>query len=91
MKQPPAAFVRRGAEDGDYRTWSPGAASGANRTRTLSFPSASVPEEARIIPWLSTPQSTAGLRLATSTTCLPVRSSGSVSYTHLTLPTKLEV
>ena len=47
----------------DQRTLLPGVMPSTNNTFTSSPSSA-----ARIMPWLSTPQSTAGFRFATSTT-----------------------
>lgn len=61
-----------------YRILLPGATPSTNSTLT-SPPSSA----ARIIPWLSTPQSTAGLRLATRITERPFRSSGAY---HLAMP-----
>ena len=55
----------------NQRITEPGAMPSRNSTLTFSPSSA-----AKIIPLLSTPQSTAGFRLATSTTVLPMSSSG---------------
>ena len=63
--------VRVGIEETHYRTLSPSGVSGSRKTtRTVSSP------EARIMPFDSIPQSTAGLRFATTMIFLPTRSSG---------------
>ena len=61
-----------GIEEAHYRTLSPSGVSGSRKTtRTVSSP------DARIMPFDSMPQRTAGLRFATTMIFLPTRSSGS--------------
>ena len=73
--EPTVVVVRVGVEEhggAHHRTLSPRGVSGSRKTtRTCSSP------DARIMPFDSMPQRTAGLRLATTMIFLPIRSSGS--------------
>ena len=59
--------------DGPRRCRAPAGMGAAGRTNA-SIPSA---EAASSMPWLSTPRSVAGARLATTTTCVPTSVAGS--------------